>query len=67
MTLSKFTKPVLMGMVAVGLTGCLEEPEVEIHEPGQYIGVRDPLLDKSGTPEFRQQLANRLNQVQTDR
>ena len=47
--------------------GCDSQITVEMHEPGQYKGARDPLLDVAGTPEFTAKLQQRLQQVQTDR
>lgn len=65
---------VLMGLplIAVaGLGGCdqsIEEPPgIQLHEPGEYLGKTDPFLEKSGTPELENQLADRLRRVQTDR
>ncbi|MDX1604723.1 MAG: hypothetical protein R3202_00950 [Candidatus Competibacterales bacterium] len=40
---------------------------IDLHEPGQYMGKTDPLLQKSGTEQLANQLADRLQQVQTDR
>lgn len=71
-------KSLLVGLpgllLAAGLSGCdrgLQEldklPGVELHQPGRYMGKRDPLLEQSGSPELANQLAERLERVQTDR
>lgn len=61
-------------LLAAGLAGCdqgfqeLDElPGVQLHEPGRYLGKPDPLLEQSGSPELANQLAERLERVQTDR
>lgn len=71
-------KSLLVGLpgllLAAGLAGCdqgfqeLDElPGVQLHEPGRYLGKLDPLLEQSGSPELANQLAERLERVQTDR
>ncbi len=59
----------LIGIVAAMtlLAGCNDSTSVEIHEPGQYKGRRDPLLDTTVTSEHKERLANRLEMIQTDR
>jgi hypothetical protein len=59
----------LIGIVAAMtlLAGCGDSTSVAIHQPGQYKGPRDPLLDTTVTSEHRERLANRLEMVQTDR
>ncbi len=52
---------VLSGSLA--LSGCLEDFQVTLHEPGVYMGPSDPLLETSQTAA----LADRLNTGQTDR
>lgn len=63
-------------LLALGLVGCddgsimeqVAEPlNVELHEPGKYVGKHDPLLDQSGTPEHRARLAERFERAATDR
>ena len=49
------------------LAGCGADTDVALHEPGVYQGKTDPLLDKAGTPQHNQRLANRFAAVQTDR
>ena len=49
------------------LCGCSESAQVALHEPGQYKGKRDPLLDTVATSAHREQLRERLLSVQTDR
>lgn len=50
----------------LALAGC-GEPQVALHEPGDYSGNADPLLQKSGTEAFDNQLRDRMTMVQTDR
>jgi hypothetical protein len=52
---------------ALTLSACYEDPDVTVYEPGVYKGDRDPLLAKHATPEAKETLANRFNEVQTDR
>jgi hypothetical protein len=49
------------------VTGCYEKPEVKLHQPGEYQGTKDPLLQTSSAPEHDDKLADRLRMVQTDR
>ena len=49
------------------LSGCTNSTTVELHEPGEYKGKTDPLLQVSGRPEHEAQLRDRLRAVQTDR
>lgn len=53
--------------VCLALAGCYEDNTVKLHEPGQYLGTRDTLLNASGTPELQDKLSQRFNHVQTDR
>lgn len=61
----------MSGVAVLGLAllvGCAEEPPVvEIHEPGEYKGKLDPLLNKAGTAEHEGRLRERFRMVQTDR
>jgi len=57
----------LLFVASVALSGCLDETTVELHEPGEYKGRTDPLVELSGTPEFSARLEERLRQIQTDR
>jgi len=56
-----------MALLCLLIFGCGESTRIEWHEPGEYQGRIDPLLDKAGTPEQNQRLQERLLQVQTDR
>jgi hypothetical protein len=47
--------------LAVALTGCYEDPDVTVYEPGVYKGKDDPLLAKLEDPEFRAQLDQRFD------
>ena len=49
------------------LAGCYEESgNVTVHEPGQYKGTPDPLLNKDAE-QRASTLEERFNLVQTDR
>ncbi len=50
-----------------GLQDLDELPGVELHQPGRYLGKKDPLLEIAGSPELASQLADRLRSTQTDR
>jgi uncharacterized lipoprotein YajG len=54
-------------MSLVLLSGCYEEPEVQLHQPGQYLGSKDPLLEIAGTAQQDERLAQRFKMIQTDR
>jgi hypothetical protein len=54
-------------LLVSSLSGCFEEPEVQLHEPGQYMGQKDPLLEVAGTSEQEERLAKRFEMIQTDR
>jgi hypothetical protein len=61
-------------LLAFVLAGCdrgLQDVEelsgIELHQPGRYLGKDDPLLERAGTPELANQLAERLQSTQTDR
>ncbi len=47
--------------------GCYESPDVTLHEPGEYQGPRDPLLDLQRNPAQQERLSERLRRGQTDR
>jgi hypothetical protein len=60
----------VVGLLAICfllIAGCTEPPEIELHEPGEYKGKTDPLLNQSGTAEQEERLRERLLMVQTDR
>ena len=48
------------------MTGC-SDPVVELHEPGEYTGKTDPLLQIADSPQHQQRLRERFKNVQTDR
>ncbi len=50
----------------VVLSGCWEDPEVTLHEPGEYKGSRDPLLNQQASARV-EQLQKRFQLVQMDR
>lgn len=65
---NRFIKWPLLVLGLFLLSGCIEqEIEQSLHQPGEYKGARDPLLDVSGTSDFTAKLEQRMNQVQTDR
>ncbi len=47
--------------LAAVLTGCYEDPDVTVYEPGVYKGKEDPLLAKLEDPEFRASLDARFD------
>lgn len=56
----------LAAAIAVMLTGCWEDTDVTLHEPGEYKGARDPLLHP-GAASRDEALQARFRLVQTDR
>lgn len=58
---------VLAASLSLALGACFEQPEIVLHEPGEYKGPRDPLLQVAGTEASNQALAERLRSIQTDR
>jgi len=48
------------------LGGCWEDPQVTLHEPGEYKGHRDPLLNQQASTRG-EQLQKRFQLVQMDR
>lgn len=46
------------------LSGCLEDADVALHQPGLYLGSDDALLSKGSQSSV---LAERFQTVQTDR
>jgi hypothetical protein len=67
MKVSKITGFMTLAVLALALTGCYEEPVVQVHEPGEYLGANDPLLQVAGTPQQQERLAERFKMIQTDR
>jgi hypothetical protein len=56
------------GCAAVLLAGCYDEgPTVGLHEPGKYLGPKDPLLETAKSAQHEEVLAQRFKTVQTDR
>ena len=51
---------------AVGLTSCYETADVTVHEPGQYKGVGDPLLQQQASAR-EEALRKRFEVGQLDR
>ena len=47
--------------LAAFLTGCYEDPDVTVYDPGVYKGKEDPLLAKLEDPEFRAELDQRFD------
>ena len=67
MNLVKLTGLITVLATVLLLTGCYEEAQVQVHQPGQYMGPQDPLLKLAGTAEQNERLAKRLQAIQTDR
>ncbi len=59
----KFIAIFLIITGSLTLSGCLENLQVTLHEPGVYMGPSDPLLETSHSSA----LAERLSIGQTDR
>lgn len=51
---------------AAGLSGCWEDSDVTIHEPGKYKGMKDPLLTQQAAARD-EALKKRFELVQVDR
>jgi len=47
--------------LAAFLTGCYEDPDVTVYDPGVYKGKEDPPLAKLEDPEFRAELDQRFD------
>jgi len=52
---------------AVVTSGCWESSDMTAHEPGQFRGQKDPLLDAKSTAERQEVLQKRFQMVQVDR
>jgi hypothetical protein len=52
---------------AVIASGCYESADVTVHNPGQFKGAKDPLLDAKSTAEREEVLQKRFQLVQVDR
>jgi len=52
---------------AVIVSGCYESADVTVHNPGQFKGMKDPLLDAKSTAEREEVLQKRFQLVQVDR
>ncbi|UCE31319.1 MAG: hypothetical protein JSW68_15045 [Burkholderiales bacterium] len=57
----------LGGALALALTACGQETAVKLHEPGKYVGEKDPLLEKSRSAQHDEAMKQRFLLVQTDR
>jgi len=63
----KRTITMALALVAVlGLAGCWESTDVTVHEPGKYMGTKDPLLSQQASSRT-QSLRQRFQLVQADR
>ena len=55
-------------VLLLGLSACYEDhAQFKVHEPGEYRGASDPLLQVSKDGKQQERLQARLQQVQTDR
>lgn len=57
----------LATLLVIALFGCTDAAQVELHEPGEYKGDTDPLLQASTSEDLNEQLRQRFMTVQTDR
>ncbi len=53
-------------LISVGLSGCWESTDITMHEPGEYKGATDPLLQADAGARS-EQLKERFQTVQIDR
>jgi len=52
---------------SAGLSGCWESTDVTVHEPGEYKGMKDPLVESKSAAAREETLQQRFQMVQTDR
>ncbi len=57
----------LMLLLASGLSGCYESPDLTYHQPGIYKGGKDPLIEKQSSLEYLVTIHKRFRNVQSDR
>lgn len=57
---------VALFVAAAGLSGCYEDADVTVHEPGKYKGAKDPLLSQQASARD-EALNKRFQHVQMDR
>jgi hypothetical protein len=57
---------VALVVAAAGSSGCYEDVDVTVHEPGKYKGGEDPLLSQQASARD-EALKKRFQIVQTDR
>ncbi|NIR31991.1 MAG: hypothetical protein GWN84_22335 [Gammaproteobacteria bacterium] len=55
-----------LAAVLLALGGCYETNEVTVHQPGEYKGKSDPLLEQQASAR-EESLQKRFELVQTDR
>lgn len=63
-------RPAVLGLTVIAallLTACYDDPDVTLHEPGDYEGPSDPLLSKLDDAKLQQALEQRFANGQTDR
>lgn len=63
----KTLKIALVASIGLLVSGCGEATEVTVYEPGVYKGPTDPLLSKTDSAEYRQEMRARFERGQTDR
>ena len=63
---NRLVSAVAFGCLLVA-SGCTEQITVEMHEPGEYKGAPDPLLEIANTAEQNARLEQRVLAIQTDR
>ena len=54
-------------LILLVLSACYESPGISYHEPAQYKGPNDPLLELQRSPDQQEALRKRFALVQTDR
>ena len=45
----------------LSLSGCLEDADVTLFEPGEYKGASDPLLENSDSAALADRFANQMD------
>lgn len=61
-----FTGLLLVGTAFI-TSGCYENMDVTLHEPGEYKGHEDPLLSKMKQQQLQEKLDERFKVSQSDR
>ncbi len=55
-----------VALMSLALSGCWESTDITMHEPGEYMGAPDPLM-QADVSARSEQLKDRFQLVQVDR